>query len=178
MVRARTRSLASSVVNSADSPAESAMISVDGGPAGPPQLRAEVAAGPHVVRVTAPGYVTKEVTVRAKANLINPETVTLDERPARVDLVGTDGGVVYVDGNLRGEVKSVTLKPGRHFLSVVSNGRESAGKALDLGRADRKALSFDRAPTTQRYASIGLLATGGQRDRSCESYASMSVRRW
>jgi hypothetical protein len=137
------------------------MISVDGSSPGPPLLRAAVSPGPHTVRVTAPGYAPRELSLRADANLITAETIALQEIPAHVKIADADGATVYVDGHLEGDMKALTLPPGRHFVSVVSTGRESMGQSVDLGRADDKTVTFARPPTVTRYASLALLGVGG-----------------
>lgn len=142
-----------------DCSAEGALISIDGAAPGPAQLSAVVTPGRHSVKVTAPGYATREVTVQAIPDQITPETVELEELDATVDL-GSDGAerTAYVDGRLVGNVKTLTLEPGSHFISVTAQGRVSQGKLVSVRRGEATTLRFDEQATAQRYAGITLLS--------------------
>lgn len=142
-----------------DCSAEGALISIDNAPPGPAQLSAVVTPGRHNVKVTAPGYVTREVTVQAIPDQITPETVELEELDATVDL-GSDGAdrTAYVDGRLVGNVRTLTLEPGSHFVSVTAQGRVSQGKIVTVKRGEATTLRFDEQATAQRYVGITLLS--------------------
>lgn len=145
-----------------DCSADGALISIDGDSPRPAQRSAVVIPGRHSVRVTAPGYATREVTVQAIADQITPETVELKELDATVDL-GSDGAsrTTYVDGRLVGNVRTLSLSPGRHFVSVTAQGSVSQGKFVTVRRGEALSLRFDEQATAQRYAGITLLSLAG-----------------
>lgn len=144
-----------------DSGTPGAMISIDGGPAAPPQVMAEVAPGRHVVRVTAPGYVDRDFVTQAVEGQIIPETYELEEQPARIEVKLASGATLYVDGRDMGRSTVVPLASGRHFVSVTQNGHHAEGRSIDLTPGERENVSFSLRTTTQRDASIGLMIGGG-----------------
>lgn len=144
-----------------DSPTPGAMISIDGSPAAPPQVRAEVTPGRHTVKVSAPGYIEREFTTQAVEGQITPETYELSEQPARLQIEMPSGGTVYVDGRDLGGSRVVTLASGTHFVSVIKTGHHSEAQTVELGPGQNKTLTFGLRSTTQRDASIGLMIGGG-----------------
>lgn len=144
-----------------DSPTPGALISIDGGPAAPPQVRAEVPPGRHTVKVTAPGYIEKEFTTQAVEGQITPETYELSEQPARLQIEMPSGGTVYVDGRDLGGSRVVTLASGVHFVSVIQTGHHSDARTVQLGPGEGETMTFSLSTTTQRDASIGLMIGGG-----------------
>lgn len=139
-----------------DSSAEGAMVSVDGGPAGPAQFSATVDPGAHKITVTAPGYAPREVTVDAKPNQLNPSRVDLQELDGRLVIERGSSFVTWVDGVSFGAVEEVTLPPGTHFVSVTALGRRSQGKSIRLERGGASTLSFDAPVTTQRWIGVSI----------------------
>lgn len=147
-----------------DSPTPGALISIDGAEAKPPQVTAEVSAGAHEVKLTAPGFEEKKVTVRALEGELTPVSYELAERPGRLLVTKADGSEVSVDGRFVGTApfaKPIELPSGPHFVSVTRNGHESWGADVELERGVSKSLSADLRSTTQRKVSYGLFAVGG-----------------
>lgn len=144
-----------------DSPTPGALISIDGGTAAPPQVRAEVSPGRHTVKITAPGYIEKEFTTQAVEGQITPETYELSEQPARLQIEMPSGGTVYVDGRDLGGSRVLTLASGIHFVSVIKTGHHSEAQTVALGPGQSKTMTFRLETTTQRDASIGLMIGGG-----------------
>lgn len=144
-----------------DSTAEGAMVSVDGGAPGPAQFSAVVEPGPHKVSVTAPGYVSREITVEARPNQLTPARVDLEELDGRLVIDGGSSFVTWVDGVSFGRVESLALAPGAHFVSVTATGRRSQGKSIRLERGGSQTLSFDAPVTTQRWVGVSVTALAG-----------------
>lgn len=145
-----------------DSLADGARVSVDGGPGVRAPASVEVTPGRHVVRVTAPGYEPREVTVLALPNQATPETVQLVERNGTIELVAPDMDLfVHIDGVPMGSARSFSVKPGSHYFSITGTGIQSGGTPVRVARGRLTKVSFEPAATPQRYAAITLLAAGG-----------------
>jgi hypothetical protein len=147
-----------------DSPTPGAMISIDGSEPAPPQVNAEVASGPHVVKLTAPGFVDKEVTVRAVAGEFTPETFELDEKPARLQVEVSPGAEISIDGRFQGKAplaKALDVAPGRRFVSVTLTGHQSKGEVVDLERGEDRKLAMKLPSTGQRDAAFVFLIASG-----------------
>ncbi len=146
-----------------DSPTPGALISIDGSAPKPPQVTVEVASGPHQVKLTAPGFEDKEVTVRALDGELVPVSYELVEKPGRLVVEHADGAEVSIDGRFVGTApfaKPIDVPSGAHFVSVARNGHESWGADVELERGGEKRLSADLRSTTQRKISYGFMATG------------------
>jgi hypothetical protein len=147
-----------------DSPTPGVLISIDGSEPKPPQVTAEVSAAAHTVKLTAPGFEPKEVTVRALDGELVPVSYELAEKPGRLVLHGANGADVSVDGRFVGTApfaKPLELPSGSHFVSVTQNGHESWGTEVDLERGADKTVEADLRSTTQRKASYGFFIAGG-----------------
>ncbi|MFO0613399.1 MAG: PEGA domain-containing protein [Polyangiaceae bacterium] len=144
-----------------DSSAEGALVSIDGGAAGPPQFTLDVTPGPHHVRVSAPGYRAREVEVTALPEQITPARVELTEIDGTVILEDGMSFITYVDGRSLGRVTTLTLTPGAHFVSVTATGRVSEGRRVVVGRASETRVAFEPKATSQRWAGIALSSIGG-----------------
>jgi tetratricopeptide (TPR) repeat protein len=144
-------------------PAEGAEVSVDGGPFVPAPFVAQVAPGPHQVRVRAAGYEEEQLSVTALPNELVPRHVALRPRPARLAVVGSHGARVAVDGQLRATLPlaaPIAIDPGAHFVSVTQSGHEPFGAVVELGRDGNAQLSADLRPTRQRVAAWTTIALG------------------
>jgi hypothetical protein len=145
------------------SEAPGALISIDGAePQSSPLIR-EVSAGKHRVSVAAPGFQNAEREVLALSGELMPISVPLAELPSTVSVSAPDDAEIYVDGAFvspGGENVILQVKSGRHRVSVAEVGHEVSSRVLDLERGGRQSVRFDLEPTTQRFASHGLLIGG------------------
>ncbi len=155
------RAEARKTIISIDSTTPGAMISVDGGEPAPPQVDAEVNAGRHTIKVTAPGYVTQEFVMQALAGQTEAETFNLQQAPATLDLVLPSSATIHVDGRDQGSSSKLSLSPGRHFISISKPGHKSFGQIIELRGDEKRKLEVDLSTTIQRDASIGMMAGGG-----------------
>jgi tetratricopeptide (TPR) repeat protein len=146
---------------SIDSTTPGALISVDGGEPAPPQVDVEVEPGRHTIKVTARGFVEQEFVMQALVGQTEAETFNLEEAPVEITLKLPSGATVHVDGSDRGESSKLTLAPGRRFVSVSKPGHKSFGQILEAEGGETRTLEIDLETTTQRDASIGLMAGGG-----------------
>jgi hypothetical protein len=147
-----------------DSPTPGARISIDGSEPAPPQVNAEVTAGPHKVKISAPGDLDKEVTVRANAGEFTPETFELEEKPAHLSVDVPSGAEVSIDGRFFGKApfaKPFDVPPGRRFVSVTLGGHQSKGEVVELERGADKKLALPMRTTTQRDVSYAFMTAGG-----------------
>jgi hypothetical protein len=148
-----------------DSPTPGVMISIDGSEPAPPQVDRDVAVGPHQVKLTAPGYVDKDVTVRIDAGEYKPVTFELEEKPAKLGMTTSDGAEISVDGRFVGKapLSAVDIRPGKRFVSVTLPGHQSKGEVVALEHGEEKKLAFNLPTTAQRNASyvvFGFAAAG------------------
>jgi len=149
-----------------DSPTPGVMISIDGSEPAPPQVDRDVAVGPHQVKLTAPGYVDKDVTVRIDAGEYKPVTFELEEKPAKLGMATSDGAEISVDGRFVGKAplsRPVDIPPGKRFVSVTLPGHQSKGEVVALEHGEEKKLAFHLPTTAQRDASyvvFGFAAAG------------------
>ncbi len=147
-----------------DSPTEGVRISIDGSEPKPPQLTAEVTPGRHVVKLTAPGFVDKEVAMFAIAGDLVPASYELVEKPGRLTIEKADGADVSIDGRFVGTTPlsaPLDLPSGAHFVSLTRTGHESWGREVELERGSVHKLDADMPTTTQRRISYGFFAAGG-----------------
>jgi hypothetical protein len=150
--------------------AAGAEVSLDGGPFGPAPFVASVSPGPHKALVRAPGYDDQEVSLQGVANELVPQHVSLHPKPARLEVTGTSGARVSVDGQVRATVPgaAVSLDPGRHFVAVTLSGHEPLARRIEVERDQSLRLDAPLPTTRQRMfawtalsaAGAGLVATG------------------
>jgi hypothetical protein len=146
------------------SPAPSALVSLDQARAVPAPLIAEVAPGPHQVRVYADGFVASERSVVAVSGALVPLEVALEEVPAKVLLDAPKGADFYVDGRLQGKVGThteLTLPSGRHSFTFAMNGHQITTLDAALARGESRTLYPTFKPTPQRTLSFVLFGVGG-----------------
>jgi hypothetical protein len=143
--------------------AEGAEVSIDGGAfvAAPATVR--VPAGPHAVRLRALGYTDEQLTVQAVESELSPRHVVLRPRPARLEITGTRGASVSVDGQLRATLPlggPLALEPGAHFVAVTLTGHAPQGSVVELARDGSAQIAADLRPTRQRVLALGTLSVG------------------
>jgi hypothetical protein len=117
-----------------------------------PNAYGGVEPGTHVVHVSAAGYIPVERKVPVHAGASETIDVDLQPKPARVAIT-TDGGArITVDGREVGlaPLPAFDVAPGKHLLAVAANGRELAGRELDVVRGQELTLAVPLVRTTRR----------------------------
>lgn len=151
--KARTRVMVSSAV-------DGARVALDDGPMKPSPLIADVAPGPHHVRVEADGYFEdRHPLVAVEGGLVALE-VPLRERPAQIFVRAPNGADVLVDRKPVGRTPltgPIELPAGTHFVALTRNGRRPYGEEVRLSRGETKTLDVELAGTQQRVVSYVLL---------------------
>ncbi|MCC6551536.1 MAG: PEGA domain-containing protein [Polyangiaceae bacterium] len=144
-------------------PPAGAQASIDGGAFVAIPHEAEVAPGPHVVRVRAPGHVEEQVTVVAVASDLVARHVPLRPKPAKLVIRGTSGARVEIDGRARALVPTeapLSLEPGAHFISVTLAGHKPWGQTMDFRPDQSTELTLELPQTSQRVAAWAVLSAG------------------
>lgn len=142
--------------------AEGAEISLDGGPFSPAPLVASVEPGPHRARVRASGHDEEEVAVPAVANEQVPRHVTLRPKLGRLDVTGTGGARVSVDGNPIGTVpaKALPIEPGIRFVAITRNGHVPWAQRIEVERDRTFPLHAELVWTQQRKIAWATISVG------------------
>jgi hypothetical protein len=151
--------------------AEKGEVSLDGGAFVPSPLVAAVEPGRHRARLRAAGHDEEEITLDAVANEQVQRHVDLRLKPASLDVTGTSGARVSVDGKLVATVPDSTkiaLDPGSHVVSVTLRGHEPFTRRVEAGGAQALHIEADLPLTQQRkiawaglgVSGLGLAATG------------------
>ncbi len=145
------------------------MADVDGatakidGQGGAAPLVQEVKPGEHTVEVTADGYFP--VTVKAKAidGEMVPVDVSLKPEPAKLDVSGTAGAHVSVDGRPLGSapIEGAEVPAGKHLVTITHTGRVPYVRELELRYGKTSTIDAELRTTTQRKASRLVLVSGG-----------------
>ena len=120
----------------------------------------EVTPTRHTVRVEAPGYITKEFAITAQEGQITPETYDLEEQPAKIH-IEAEGATIFLDGRDMGESTALSMRSGKHFISVAKSGHQSEARPLEVAPGANENLTFDLKTTRQRDAAIGMMIAGG-----------------
>ena len=138
-----------------------AVVTLDNTAPKPVPFGAEVTAGKHHVKISAPGYFDDERDVIADSIL--PLNADLRERPARVTINAPAHAQIAIDGRPVGETPlaaPLDVPPGTHYLSVRKNGRKAYGRELELTRDQKKTVDVELEVTGQRVVSYTILASG------------------
>ena len=145
------------------------MADVDGatakidGQGGAAPLVQEVKPGEHTVEVTADGYFP--VTVKAKAvdGEMVPVDISLKPEPAKLDVSGTDGAHVTVDGRPLGNapIDGAEVPAGKHLVTITHTGRVPYVRELELRYGKTSTIDAELRTTTQRKVSRIVLVGGG-----------------
>ncbi len=147
-----------------DSPTPGALISLEGADPTPPLVSKEVPEGEYHVKLTAPGYAEKDVTVHVQKGQFAAETFELDEKPARLSLDVPSGADVSVDGRFVAKApltQPLDVHSGRRFVSVALSGHESKGTVVTLERGEDRKVAVELPSTPQRKASYAMFIVGG-----------------
>lgn len=145
------------------SAAEGAEASVDGGPFVAMPTVPKVPAGPHRVQVRALGYQDAQLSVVAISNELLPRHVVLEPKPGRLEIRGTSGARVEVDGLLRATLPlaaPIALSPGAHFVSVTQTGHMPWSEVIEAKRDTEVAVTANLAQTRQRVAAWATISVG------------------
>lgn len=142
--------------------ADGAEISLDGGLFSPAPLVASVTPGPHRARVRAPGHDEEEVAVPAVANEQVPRHVTLRPKVGKLDVTGTGGARISVDGKPLGTVpaKALPAPPGSRFVAITRNGHEPWAQRVEVGRDETVQVHADLVWTQQRKIAWATISVG------------------
>lgn len=140
---------------------DGAQVVLDGAARGEIPFVAEVPAGRHRVRVSAPGYFDEERDVIAEEGANSPVDLPMRERPGRVVVAAANACEVYLDGRLAGECgRAFEAASGRHLLSLVANGKRLVTREVELARGQEMRVAVALDATTQRTASWVMLGGG------------------
>ncbi|WP_437682166.1 PEGA domain-containing protein [Sorangium sp. So ce131] len=145
------------------SPAEGASVSVDGQPFVPAPLVAPVAPGPHRVRVRAAGHYDEELTLVAVAGELMPQHVVLRPKPAMLQVTGTSGAAIAIDGQVRATVPTaaaIAVAPGAHVVEVSLAGHAPYRREIQVSHEQAIRIDADLRKTPQRIAAWAVLGVG------------------
>jgi hypothetical protein len=162
------------------SEAEGARISLDGGAPTATPLIAEVAAGAHMVRVSAEGFFATDRRVVAIAGELVPMEIELREQPAIVIVEPSIEAELYVDGSYAGRVRKgarIELASGSHEFAFVRDGRRVESQVIVLERGETRRLAVDLRWTGQRLAAVSLLVVSGVTLASGVGFTALAVER-
>jgi hypothetical protein len=141
-----------------------ATASLDGDKPGEVPMIREVKPGKHTIAVSADGYFPEEVEgVAVEGRLVVVE-VNLKEQPAKLQVRGTDGAEVSVDGRPIGTVpfaRAVELPAGRHFIAVAKRGHHPMTREVQLKRGQELSIDAPLERTSQRAISYWVFGAGG-----------------
>ena len=108
--------------------------------------------GQRVIRVRAAGYQSAERKVTAVAGQTDMIPFELAPEPAKVTIVTETGSRLSIDGRQIGVAPAPALRlaPGKHLLRVAHDGRELAGRDLDVTRGQELTVAMPLQTTTRR----------------------------
>jgi PEGA domain len=141
-----------------------AKIRIDQDKEGVSPLVEIVSPGQHVVRVSAPGYITEERVIVAVEKVMVPLEITLREESAYLSLTTNPGALVRIDGRTHGEApiaKKIELHGGSHAVVVSLPGHYSRTQTVQLVPGKTNTLDLELRRTTQRITSFVLLGLAG-----------------
>jgi hypothetical protein len=141
-----------------------AVVRVDGAPARASPLVVPVDAGDHEVVVQATGHFEERRRVLALRGELVGANVELRPMPAWVAIRSESDGVgVFLDGARVAATpleRPLAVPAGRHSIALATGGRVSYATVMTLEKGSTTEIDAELPPTRQRWASIGLLATG------------------
>lgn len=146
------------------SPAEGAVVSIDGAPGRPAPLIAETTAGKHTIVISAQGYGEEKRDIDVPEHAVTALDVPLAETPAQVTIEGPSGARVAVDGKDEATLPltaPLAIAPGEHRIHVSLAGRDTFLGVIDLPRAGSAKVDATMPTTPQRKAAVGLMIGGG-----------------
>lgn len=145
------------------SPADGAMLSIDGGAKKPVPFIGELAPGKHTITVSAAGFGDEKRDIEVAEHAVTALDVPLAETPATIQVNGPSGARVAVDGKDEATLPltaPLSIAAGEHVIHVALNGHETFLGRIDLPRAGTATVDATMPSTPQRRAAIGLLVGG------------------
>lgn len=142
---------------------KAAKITVDGGAPGETPHTVDVKPGPHTVRITADGYFPLEREVPVPEGDVIAIDFQLQEMPATLEIQGTSGAEVSVDGRPMGELplsRPLELPAGSRFVTVTRNGYKPFSQEISLKRGEKRRVVADIETTKQRVLSYIFMGAG------------------
>jgi tetratricopeptide (TPR) repeat protein len=139
------------------SPAEGAKLSLDGAAEQSSPLIREVPPGEHVVRISAPGYVTDERRIVAVEGALATFDIVLTEQPAKLLVVCPEGAALSVDGRLQGTCpfpRPLELSPGEHLVTFTDSGYVTWSSERKLERGKTTTVVARMPRTVQRTSAL------------------------
>lgn len=88
----------------------------------------------------------------------------IEVEPARLIVTAADDATVHIDGTFVGATpldQTVVLEPGRHVVTVATDGAHPHTEAIELASGEVRTLTIELETTRQRVASVALLGIGG-----------------
>lgn len=142
------------------SPAKNVTIVLDDTVTGPSPLVSEVAPGQHLVRFSAPGHLPTERRVIAVAGELVTMDVSLDEQPARLEIVAPTEAQLSIDGRVQGRCpfpKPIEVKSGTHLITISKAGFVGVAREerLEAGKTTVFHASLQRSK--QRTAAMFMI---------------------
>lgn len=140
---------------------ETASVTIDGAPT---QLWApvEVAPGVREIVIEAPGFEVARRRVQITEGRFLPVDVALVAKPGKLEVRGSTGATLYIDGRAIGELpEQARIAAGSHFVSVTARGRRTWNREIAIGRDQALTLEPRLEPTSQRRAAAWVFMGAG-----------------
>lgn len=155
---------------------ENALVTIDG-KAADRYTGVEVAAGEHVVEVSAEGYekvVRKVTVVEGKGRVIVP--IELAALPAMVSIQTTPGAHLEIDGRPTALSAITPIPAGKRLLSLSARGREPVTRELELRPGQELQLAIPLRTTARRRAVPWVVIGDGVLAAATLTTAFLSIR--
>ena len=162
------------------SPIDTAMVSIDGGPARAAPLTLDVEPGSHRIELSASGYHDAARTVEVPRGATVPLELSLQERPAELDVHGPPGASLYVDGQPSGQLPlsaELRLPPGPHQIAIAQPGHDAFVRELELSRGSEQELTVELPMTAQRKLSFVAMGLGAAGVLTAGTLTGLALRR-
>jgi hypothetical protein len=144
--------------------APGAQLSLDGSPPASSPLIREVAAGPHRITASAPGFFPLEREVTALAGELVPTSLALREQPSKVEVSAPADAEIYLDGAFAsrgGDRVALTSSSGSHQLVVARTGHRLSSQTIELRPGEDRRVQVTLELTRTRKVSSALLIGSG-----------------
>lgn len=141
-----------------------ATISIDGSKAAVSPALEVVTPGKHIVRVSAPGYITEERDVMAVEKSLVPLEISLREVPAYLSVTTRQGASIAIDGRSYGAAplgKPIEMRSGPHTVRVSLAGHHARQTSIQLTPGKSSSLHVSLEQTRQRILSYALFGAAG-----------------
>jgi len=139
-----------------------AIIYVDGQKRDQVPVIEEAAAGKHVIKIEAPGFIEETREIVAVQGTIFPLEINLREKPSFLAIKAPAGASITVDGRVFGDAPlqaPIELASGQHRLIVAQRGYVPYDRRISVERSHTSSMNVALQPTTQRRASYFLFGT-------------------